>query len=60
VFEGDEEIVVELLLFATGRMLQALALFDGVVLLGVGSATVPVAAIGVPPMAFSNVENIAL
>jgi len=31
VFEGDEKIFVEFLLFAAGLMLQALALLDGIV-----------------------------
>ena len=36
VFEGDEEILVEFLLFAAGLVFEAFALFDGIVLLGVG------------------------
>ena len=35
MFEGDQEIFVELLLLATGLMLEGLALGDGIVLLGV-------------------------
>ena len=35
VFEGDEEILVQLLLFAAGLMFQRGALHDGIVLLGV-------------------------
>ena len=35
VFEGDEEIFVELLLLAAGLVLQRVALRDGIVLLGV-------------------------
>ena len=35
MFEGDQEIFVELLLLATGLVLEGLALGDGVVLLGV-------------------------
>jgi len=36
VFEGHEKILVQLLLFAAGLMLEALALLDRVVLLGIG------------------------
>jgi hypothetical protein len=35
VFEGNEEIFVELLLLAASLVLQSLALLDGIVLLGV-------------------------
>ena len=35
MFERDEEILVQLLLFATGLVFEAFALLDGIVLLGV-------------------------
>ena len=35
MFEGDEKIFIEFLLFAASLLLEALALLDGVVLLGV-------------------------
>ena len=36
MFERDEKIFVQLLLFAAGLMFEAFALLDGIVLLGVG------------------------
>ena len=36
MFQRDQEIFVELLLFAAGLVFEAFALFDGIVLLGIG------------------------
>ena len=35
MFEGDEKIFVEFLLFAAGLMFEAFALLEGVILLGI-------------------------